>query len=117
MLNEQPGSTIPERSDPVAGAPIALPAASVFVGRSAELSELRAGLDAAIAGQGRLVLISGEPGIGKTRLAGEFTSEARALGAAVHWGRCWEAGGAPSYWPWVEVIRQVLDGIEPDVVR
>src|SRR5439155_22769193 len=43
-----------------------------FVGRQAELNDLRAGLEAAIAGHGRLFLLSGEPGIGKSRLAEEL---------------------------------------------
>jgi hypothetical protein len=55
---------------------------STFVGRAAELAELHAALDDAAAGRGRLFLISGEPGIGKTRLADEFSSVATALGAA-----------------------------------
>jgi tetratricopeptide (TPR) repeat protein len=78
-----------------------------FVGRAAELAALREGLDAAIAGEGRTFLISGESGIGKTRLAWELTGEAGARGARVDWGRCWESGGAPAYWPWIEVIRQM----------
>jgi hypothetical protein len=47
----------------------------------------------------------GEPGIGKTRLANDFASEAAARGAQISWGRAWEAGGAPAYWPWVEAMR------------
>src|SRR4051794_18382762 len=88
-------------------------AANMFVGRRAEIAEFDAALDSAFAGHCRLLLISGEPGIGKTRLAAEFTSAARARGAIVCWGRCWEAGGAPSYWPWVEIIRKVLAGRAP----
>src|SRR5206468_2468088 len=76
-----------------------------FVGRQAELNDLRAGLEAAIAGHGRLFLLSGEPGIGKSRLADELTREARTRGAMVLSGRCWEAGGAPAYWPWVQSLR------------
>ena len=56
-------------------------------------------------------LIAGEPGIGKTRLADELTSLAQARGAKVRWGRCWEAGGAPAYWPWVQALRaHIRDG-------
>ena len=77
----------------------------MFVGRERELAELRAGLDGAIAGRGRLFLVSGEPGIGKTRLTDELCAAARALGALVLWGRCWEGGGAPAYWPWLQLIR------------
>ena len=72
----------------------AAPAES-FVGRERELAEFRAALDGAFAGRMSLLLIAGEPGIGKSRLADEVTSVAVARGACVLWGRCWEAGGAP----------------------
>ena len=78
---------------------------ATFVGREYELSELHAGLAEASAGRGSLVLVVGEPGIGKTRLADAFSGEARRAGARVLWGRCWEGGGAPAYWPWVEALR------------
>jgi len=77
----------------------------VLVGRDWELAELKAALSR-IATGGALCLFTGEPGIGKTRLAAEATSLARGCGVRVSWGRCWEAGGAPPYWPW----REALDG-------
>jgi DNA-binding SARP family transcriptional activator/tetratricopeptide (TPR) repeat protein len=77
----------------------------VFVGREQELAELVAGLEEASAGRGRLFLLGGEPGIGKSRLAEELIREARARGMRVLVGRCWEAGGAPAYWPWVQSLR------------
>jgi DNA-binding SARP family transcriptional activator len=76
-----------------------------FVGRERELAELIEGLDDAFAGRGRLVLLVGEPGIGKSRLAEELIADAEARGARVLVGRCWEAGGAPAYWPWVQSLR------------
>jgi tetratricopeptide (TPR) repeat protein len=88
-----------------------------FVGRAAELAELSDALDAAARGHGRLLLVSGEPGIGKTRLAWELTRAARARGVPVYWGRCWESGGAPSFWPWVEVLRQILAPGGPAAAR
>jgi DNA-binding SARP family transcriptional activator len=78
-----------------------------FVGREAELEQLRGGLDAAAAGHGRLFLLVGEPGIGKSRLADQATGVARARGFRVLVGRCWEAGGAPAYWPWVQSLREL----------
>jgi hypothetical protein len=81
------------------------PAATVFVGRDRELAELRAGLDDAVAGRGRLFLLTGEPGIGKSRLVEELARHARARDAAALVGRCWEAGGAPAYWPWIQALR------------
>jgi DNA-binding SARP family transcriptional activator len=71
-------------------------AGSAFVGREAELSELFAGLEDAFAGRGRLLLLAGEPGIGKSRLADELMRRAQARGARVLVGRSWEAGGAPA---------------------
>ncbi len=56
-------------------------------------------------GPGSLALLVGEPGIGKTRLANEIANEASARGAQLTWGRAWEAGGAPAYWPWIEALR------------
>jgi len=76
-----------------------------FVGRDAELAELVAGLDDVFAGRGRLFLLAGQPGIGKSRLAEELMAHARARGARVLVGRCWEAGGAPAFWPWVQALR------------
>jgi tetratricopeptide (TPR) repeat protein len=79
-----------------------------FVGRAAELSELHGALEEAARGRGRACLIAGEPGIGKTRLCDRISSEAAGLGMHVLWGRCWEAGGAPAYWPWLDVLHSLL---------
>ena len=88
-----------------------------FVGRDRELGDLVAGLDGAFAGRGRLVLLAGEPGIGKSRLADALMEHARSRGAAVVVGRSWEAGGAPAYWPWIQALRVHLRDTEPDVLR
>ena len=88
-----------------------------FVGRDRELGELVAGLDGALAGHGRLVLLAGEPGIGKSRLTDALMEHARSRGAVVLVGRCWEAGGAPAYWPWIQALRVHLRDTEPDVLR
>lgn len=50
--------------------------------------------------------------MGKTRLADELAGEARARDALVGWGRAWERGGAPPYWPWVQVIRACMRGMD-----
>src|SRR5688572_7636377 len=78
-----------------------------FVGRQPELLALQAALSDARSGQARLVCISGEAGVGKTRLAGELAADATRQGALVAWGRCWEGGGAPAYWPWIQVVRAI----------
>ena len=88
-----------------------------FVGRAGELAELVAGLDGALAGHGRLLLLAGEPGIGKSRLAEALLEHARARGAAVLVGRCWEAGGAPAYWPWVQALRVYIGDTGPEQLR
>jgi DNA-binding SARP family transcriptional activator len=79
-----------------------------FVGRAAELAELVGGLDDVVAGSGRLFLLAGEPGIGKSRLGDEAAAIARERGARVLTGRCWEAGGAPAYWPWTQALRAYM---------
>ena len=81
---------------------------AVFVGRERELAELAGALEDAIGGQGRLLLLSGEPGIGKSRLAEKLARHARNRGALVLVGRCWEARGAPAFWPWVQSLRSYL---------
>jgi tetratricopeptide (TPR) repeat protein len=88
-----------------------LRAPPVLVGRDGELAELLAGLDDAAAGTARLFLLAGDPGIGKSRLAGEAAARARDRGIKVVWGRCWEAGGAPAYWPWVQALRALVRGV------
>jgi DNA-binding SARP family transcriptional activator/tetratricopeptide (TPR) repeat protein len=88
-----------------------------FVGREGELAELVGGLDDAFAGRGRLFLLVGEPGIGKSRLAEELIADARARGARVLVGRCWEAGGAPAYWPWVQALRAYVREADPGLLR
>jgi eukaryotic-like serine/threonine-protein kinase len=90
---------------------------SAFVGRERELAELVCGLDDAFAGRGRLVLVVGEPGIGKSRLAEELIACARTRGARVLVGRCWEAGGAPAYWPWVQSLRAYVRESDPSELR
>jgi predicted ATPase len=76
-----------------------------FVGRARELAELGSALEEAASGGGSVQLITGEAGIGKTRLMQVFTESARAAGWCVLTGRCWEEGGAPPYWPWIQVVR------------
>jgi DNA-binding SARP family transcriptional activator len=86
-------------------------AATPLVGRDDELSLLEAGLEDALSGRGRLFVVTGPPGSGKTRLADEVASRAKARGAAILWGRAWEGGGAPDYWPWRQAVRALP---EPD---
>jgi hypothetical protein len=89
---------------------------SVFVGRERELVALTVGLDDALEGHGGLILVSGEPGIGKSRLTDELGLRAREREMHVLWGRCWEAGGAPAYWPWVQSLRSYIRELDPEAL-
>ena len=92
-------------------------AAGTFVGRESELDMLEGGLEDALSGRGRLFLLVGEPGIGKSRLADEFASRAKQRGANVLWGRCWEAGGASAYWPWMQSLRSYVRTRDSEALR
>jgi predicted ATPase len=70
-----------------------------LVGRAVELDELRQAFAS---------------GIGKSRLSEELAHHATGEGAAVHFGRCWEVGGAPPFWPWIEIVRGLIDGVSRD---
>jgi hypothetical protein len=84
-----------------------------FVGRERELVELAAGIEEAASGHGSLFLLSGEPGIGKSRLAKEAGDLAARRGARVLWGHAWEGGGQPAYWPWVQILRAYVRSDDP----
>ncbi len=80
-------------------------ARGVFVGRERELERLRSAFDDAFAGRGSVVMLVGEPGIGKTRTSLELETYARMRGAKVLWGRANESSGAPPYFPWTQLGR------------
>ena len=77
----------------------------VFVGRDEQMAVLRSGLEETMSGRGRFLMIEGEPGIGKSRIAHELAVYARERGAKVLWGRADEKGASTAYWPWVQAIR------------
>ncbi|HMD24144.1 MAG TPA: ATP-binding protein, partial [Streptosporangiaceae bacterium] len=81
-------------------------AAQVMVGRDRELARVTGLLDDALAGRGRLVLCTGEAGIGKTRLAEELAAAATARGVAVAWARAADRGGSPPYGLWRLVLAE-----------
>jgi DNA-binding CsgD family transcriptional regulator len=89
---------------------------SVFVGRHGELARLDDVLRRAIHGVGTAVVLSGEAGIGKSRLADEVARQGRDLGALVGWGRCYDQAGAPAFWPWVEAMRAVMAADHDDTI-
>lgn len=86
-------------------------AGSRFVGRTDELEALGAALEAAAGGHGGVVLVTGEPGIGKTRLLEEAVASLPRR--RVVWGRCRESGGAPAYWPWMQALRAYAGSLAP----
>ena len=88
-----------------------------FVGRQREMERLKVTLEDVFAGHDRLVMLAGEPGIGKTRTAQELASRAESLGAQVLWGRCYEEEGTPPYWPWVQPIRSYVQLHEAGELR
>jgi predicted ATPase len=88
-----------------------------FVGRQREMSELKTALEDALSGQGRLVMLAGEPGIGKTRTAQELAAHAEVLGAQVLWGWCYEEEGAPPFWPWLQPIHSYVQQRDPEQLR
>ncbi|MFQ6030772.1 MAG: AAA family ATPase, partial [Dehalococcoidia bacterium] len=82
------------------------------MGRQREMDDLRAALDDTLSGHGHLIMLVGEPGIGKTRTAQELAVAAESQGVHVFWGRCYEEEGVPPYWPWVQLIRSYVQQID-----
>ena len=94
----------------------AAPGAGSLAGRGQELAALRGWRAEALAGGGRLVMLTGPPGIGKTRLAEELVSSARRDGQRVLWGRAVEEQGAPPLWLWRRILNAVGVAEEDDPV-
>ena len=92
----------------------AAPGLDVLAGRDRELATLRQWQSEALAGWGRLVVLTGPPGIGKTRLAEALADGARRNGQRVLWGRATEERSAPPLWPWRRILDAVGGATEPD---
>jgi tetratricopeptide (TPR) repeat protein len=88
-----------------------------FIGRAAEVARLTRHFEEIQAGCGALVMLVGEPGIGKTRILEEFANIARTGHAAVLWGRCYEGEWAPPYGPFSEAITEYVLSAEPEELR
>jgi class 3 adenylate cyclase/tetratricopeptide (TPR) repeat protein len=93
------------------------PARSPFVGREEEKARLLAMLDLAQRGKGGMVMIGGEPGVGKTRLTEEVGAEARRRGFFVLVGHCYEMEGMPPYMPFIETMEYVARVVPPQNIR
>jgi class 3 adenylate cyclase len=104
MLSREDASALKELSE------------GFLVGRESELRELRAAVDSAFAGRGRIILITGEAGVGKSRLAAEAETYSNLRGAQVLVGRALEDEGAPSYWPWIQLIRNYVRSRDAETV-
>jgi DNA-binding CsgD family transcriptional regulator len=70
-------------------------------------------LNDVFSGRGRVLMIVGEAGIGKTRTAQELARIAGESGAQVWWGWCYDAYGSPPYWPWLRPLRQYIRDTDP----
>ncbi len=99
---------VPVRTEEAAAQESPLPATH-FVCREPELAIAREAFEAASAGRGQVLVLVGEPGIGKSRLAAEIADLAAARGAQVLWGRCHERDDRPGYWPWQQLLRAGLE--------
>lgn len=118
ILNQDPSLDLAVRPGATALLRVEAPdPAASFVGRARELEQLDELLDDLIAANGRFAVVSGEAGIGKSRLVEELGVRARRLGIRVLSGRCWEAGGAPAFWPWVQALRAYVRETPADALR
>jgi len=113
--DDEPVTMLPVIPAPVA-TPVAVPEEQVapwpMVGREEELAALVSLMERAMSGAPSYAVLTGDPGIGKSRLAAELVAEARRRGMRALVGRCSQDDGAPPLWPW----RAVLDGIGMSVL-
>lgn len=110
----RPSSSLrPESQGPSAtGAQDEAPA--LLVGRRHELSVIGGHIDDLTRGAGGLLLVAGEPGIGKTTLLEALEKQARDRGVAVHSGRAPAATGAPAFWPWSQIVDSIARSLDED---
>ncbi len=115
---EQPSSSgepAPARADRPQASPVALEVSpfslseqTAFVGRESEVSSIRAIIDRALTGQGSLIMLEGEPGVGKTRLAKEMVEYASRVGFRCLVGHCYERDEPVPYIPFVQIFESDL---------
>ncbi len=99
LIPAQPADPVSLRDDP-----------SPLVGRQVEQAAFAAAMERAAASVGSVMIVEGEAGIGKTRLLEAFVDAARATGCRAAFARCVEVGGAPPFWPWMQLAKQ----LDPD---
>ncbi|GAA3104543.1 BTAD domain-containing putative transcriptional regulator [Streptosporangium carneum] len=110
VFGQAPELEIP--AAPVAARPVEPAVSEKLVARDAQLRLVRERLTGVRRGDGGVLLVTGEAGIGKTRLAQAAAEEAAARGFRVAWGRCLD-DTAPAFWPWIQVLRECGDGAGP----
>ncbi|HET9257367.1 MAG TPA: adenylate/guanylate cyclase domain-containing protein, partial [Pseudonocardiaceae bacterium] len=96
--------------------PLRVTEATGFVGRLVERSALRSALERSGSGSRQVLLVGGEPGVGKSRLVAEFAREVHARGTNVLFGRC-DEGLAVPYQPFVEMLSHYIQHCSPAVLR
>ena len=106
LLDRLPRPVLPAARPP-SPAPSLAPGSEQLVGRRAELAQLQAVAGQVGTGRAAVVVLQGEAGIGKTRLAEAAAEAGRAAGWAVAWSRCADDAGAPALWPWTQVLEQL----------
>jgi class 3 adenylate cyclase/tetratricopeptide (TPR) repeat protein len=107
-------STWAEPELPIGGFLGALPDGEL-IAREAELGRLLGALDTVMGGTGRLLMLAGEPGVGKTRLAQEVTRVARNRRFLVATGRCYESRGMVPYYPFLEALVAIWTAAPPSL--
>jgi transcriptional regulator with XRE-family HTH domain/tetratricopeptide (TPR) repeat protein len=119
LLAAAHGGTSQERQTRAAvveqGAYLGSRAPAGLVGRRREVAGLREELEAALAGSGRLTLLTGEAGIGKTRLAQEFAAMAATNGFGICTGRCYEPFQAVAFYPFLDALGDLYAAAPIDI--
>lgn len=106
LASPSPPATDGRHAAPTSGA------TPLVVGRAREQSLLRGRLDALVTrGVGGLMLLAGEPGIGKSTLLDLVDREAREHGLAVHTARSPAASGVPAFWLWTQIVDSIAAGL------
>ena len=110
----QPPTAIAAPAPPAVGGPpkAAGPSTDALVGRVLEQGRLAEATARLADGRGGVVLLAGDPGIGKTALLRHLDDLATGAAVPVVWGRCPEAAGVPAFWPWVQVLRAVVASLD-----
>ena len=107
LLERLPRPVMPPTPAPAPPTATFTPGSEALVGRGPELTQLRTIAGQVTAGKAAVVVVEGEAGIGKTRLAEAAAEAGRAAGWAVAWSRCADDAGAPALWPWTQVLEQL----------